>query len=533
MDPLSQADDPDQEASPIGGASTLSPASLPSEAYEEEASEVAAVMSWEALPALCQASPLGGASTIPESPSDDGDALMEEAMEETMEEEAVDLGFPNEALEDRTLKPTSGSPPPMPIHQSVTVAETPEQPAAILLQASSLDGDDSDGSAQRYRNLRPTSGSPPPQPNQSSPHFLIEATQDQQPSRAHDRASYAEGLASKFRRLGKIPESPLGPPQKASGSASRGHPSPAIHKPSLLAQPAKRPRSLAAPSLLAQPAKPPRSLAAPSLRHPTSRPAAAASKQRTSRMRNFKLHLRFVNANKLIIMYMKADAPITLATAIARAIDIQDDASAIKSRFVVTVHGDPCSLTSLIQQSSNSEWFGLSDKTPFVDADPDNDLSCLEVDCFERTKPPPLPSPKRVSPGKHKQSMSAQQGNPQSTAQTIGLRPLTAAEQKRVDAALGAGPEEEVLADFESIPVTRYDMRTLCPGIWLNDEINNFYFKLQARKYPHIHFCQTNFYTKLTENGYCYKNVRRWTKKTNVFSKVTYNLCSDCARDCN
>ena len=97
------------------------------------------------------------------------------------------------------------------------------------------------------------------------------------------------------------------------------------------------------------------------------------------------------------------------------------------------------------------------------------------------------------------------------------------------------GSEAEKLQDYQDIPVTRKDMRTLRHGAWLNDEVINLWFKLcDAREkaglaaasagatddvtaqWPRCHFMQSNFYTKLAESapeGFKYANVKRWTKK--------------------
>ena len=54
------------------------------------------------------------------------------------------------------------------------------------------------------------------------------------------------------------------------------------------------------------------------------------------------------------------------------------------------------------------------------------------------------------------------------------------------------------------------------------DRVINLFMKLlgareasKPSELPKCHFMQTNFYTKLAEgrSGYCYKDVRRWTKK--------------------
>lgn len=50
-------------------------------------------------------------------------------------------------------------------------------------------------------------------------------------------------------------------------------------------------------------------------------------------------------------------------------------------------------------------------------------------------------------------------------------RPLTSEEERKVNYALGPGSDDEMLAGFGGIPVTRYDMHKLLPGTWLNDEV--------------------------------------------------------------
>ena len=105
---------------------------------------------------------------------------------------------------------------------------------------------------------------------------------------------------------------------------------------------------------------------------------------------------------------------------------------------------------------------------------------------------------------------------------------LSGEEEAEVDDALGGGSANEKLAEFENIPVHRSDMRTIRGSNWLNDEVINFFMKLLAARegdkpdtLPKCYFTQTNFYTKLAEGprGYCYKDVRRWTKKVDVFTK--------------
>ncbi|ORZ11035.1 hypothetical protein BCR41DRAFT_357393 [Lobosporangium transversale] len=62
-----------------------------------------------------------------------------------------------------------------------------------------------------------------------------------------------------------------------------------------------------------------------------------------------------------------------------------------------------------------------------------------------------------------------------------------------------------------------YDIQTLRPGQWLNDEVINFYGNLimarskESTELPKVHVFSTFFYKTLSENGY--EKVRRWTKK--------------------
>jgi len=104
---------------------------------------------------------------------------------------------------------------------------------------------------------------------------------------------------------------------------------------------------------------------------------------------------------------------------------------------------------------------------------------------------------------------------------------LTEAEDAEVDGALGPGADDEKLVEFENIPVSRDDMRKLRPGVWLGNEVINLFMKLlsareavKSAQLPKCHFMQTFFYTKLAEQrgkGYCYKDVKLWTKNADVF----------------
>ena len=66
------------------------------------------------------------------------------------------------------------------------------------------------------------------------------------------------------------------------------------------------------------------------------------------------------------------------------------------------------------------------------------------------------------------------------------IRPLKDNEHARVrEAMYGVGDDLEIVAridDGTEVVVQRKSMRTLQPGIWINDEIINFYMKLLAKR---------------------------------------------------
>lgn len=108
------------------------------------------------------------------------------------------------------------------------------------------------------------------------------------------------------------------------------------------------------------------------------------------------------------------------------------------------------------------------------------------------------------------------------------LRELTEEEHEMVhDALYGAGPESEKLAATDTDSVQRKSMRTLRPAQWVNDEVITFFYKMLAARDEALssanpgrkrsHFFTSFFITKLFDEGctneYCYKNVKRWSKK--------------------
>ncbi|KAL0488418.1 hypothetical protein AKO1_015601 [Acrasis kona] len=85
----------------------------------------------------------------------------------------------------------------------------------------------------------------------------------------------------------------------------------------------------------------------------------------------------------------------------------------------------------------------------------------------------------------------------------------------------------QVICSAFGIDMKRSDLACLRRTEWLNDEVINFYLGLCIERcdnslvpVPKCHFFTTFFYTKLVEKGsYNYANVRRWTKKVDLFSK--------------
>lgn len=70
--------------------------------------------------------------------------------------------------------------------------------------------------------------------------------------------------------------------------------------------------------------------------------------------------------------------------------------------------------------------------------------------------------------------------------------------------------------------ITRQDLSTLDGLNWLNDEIINFYMELiklrseEVDHLPKVHVMNTFFLGKLMQMGH--SGVRRWTRKTDIFS---------------
>nr|XP_019951735.1 PREDICTED: sentrin-specific protease 1-like [Paralichthys olivaceus] len=99
---------------------------------------------------------------------------------------------------------------------------------------------------------------------------------------------------------------------------------------------------------------------------------------------------------------------------------------------------------------------------------------------------------------------------------------LTEEMEAEVNRVLRASSLQEVLSEGFGLKLTRKDLHTLSHLNWLNDEVINFYMNLLVErsknpKLPSVNTFNTFFYPKLCRSGY--SAVRRWTKKTDIFSK--------------
>ncbi|XP_020490678.2 sentrin-specific protease 1 [Labrus bergylta] len=99
---------------------------------------------------------------------------------------------------------------------------------------------------------------------------------------------------------------------------------------------------------------------------------------------------------------------------------------------------------------------------------------------------------------------------------------MTEEMEAEINKALRGGGSHEVLSEGFGLSLTRKDLQTLSNLNWLNDEVINFYMNLLVERskdpgLPSVNTFNTFFYPKLRDSGY--SAVRRWTKKTDIFSK--------------
>ncbi|KAH8301370.1 hypothetical protein KR059_001404, partial [Drosophila kikkawai] len=100
---------------------------------------------------------------------------------------------------------------------------------------------------------------------------------------------------------------------------------------------------------------------------------------------------------------------------------------------------------------------------------------------------------------------------------------ITKQDHRRVMSWLQGSIGQVIVTKFH-LQISRYDIRTLFGGNWVNDNVINFYMELlnerskkNAGKLPSVYAMNTFFMPRLLKHGFC--TVRRWTKKVNLFSK--------------
>ena len=101
---------------------------------------------------------------------------------------------------------------------------------------------------------------------------------------------------------------------------------------------------------------------------------------------------------------------------------------------------------------------------------------------------------------------------------------VTQEDRLRISNDLESAESNRVIIEKFSIDMTVKKLQCLLPETWLNDEVINFYFHMLMsglyRRDGFFSFSSFFFVKLLVPNvGYTYKNVRRWTKNVDIFSK--------------
>jgi len=111
------------------------------------------------------------------------------------------------------------------------------------------------------------------------------------------------------------------------------------------------------------------------------------------------------------------------------------------------------------------------------------------------------------------------------------LLPLSTDDEAKVNACLYSGSSSDVMVNKFNVALERVKIQVLRPATWLNDEIINFTMSMLQERDNLLcanspdrrssHFLNSYFIDRLldTERGYLYSNVRRWTRKFNIFEK--------------
>jgi sentrin-specific protease 1 len=105
---------------------------------------------------------------------------------------------------------------------------------------------------------------------------------------------------------------------------------------------------------------------------------------------------------------------------------------------------------------------------------------------------------------------------------------LTISDNHKINEILSGPDNDQIVIDKFDIQMTRHKLLCLTDGIWLNDEVINFYMKLLQERDAALcasntrrltsNFFNSFFLAKIMENNYTYNNVLRWTTRFNVFN---------------
>ena len=104
------------------------------------------------------------------------------------------------------------------------------------------------------------------------------------------------------------------------------------------------------------------------------------------------------------------------------------------------------------------------------------------------------------------------------------LLPLTKDEEKQVRRVIySSGNGKDIIATSETDSVQRDSLSRLKPEVWINDEVIHYFLHMLGKRDQELckslnrkrsHFFKSFFITKLLdEEGYCYANVKRWSKR--------------------
>lgn len=91
------------------------------------------------------------------------------------------------------------------------------------------------------------------------------------------------------------------------------------------------------------------------------------------------------------------------------------------------------------------------------------------------------------------------------------IEPLTAEQLAKIKKVWSSSNLSIVVSSAFLIDITCRDLQTLCDGLWLNDNVIDFYLSLITNDKPSVFCWTTHFFTTLQSKGYT--GVARWAKR--------------------